>query len=338
VQPFEINKNKMAAQTCIICGEKHDYQSGFFTRHLLEKHNMSLRDYVILRDHNGIEPKCQCGYCKLPPTFSRGKFKKYAKGHTHYDYLKEQWIKKNGIPKCPTCGSEVKSWNRGEPRRYCNIKCRPSTWNQDKIKKTVKERYGVDNVYQIIDVVNKIQSKIDHTNISKKAVATKKNRYDNGAFDPNKMKKAIQEKYGVDHILQLPKHREAASKRIIEYNSDPTKHYQIKKYKETNLYYQSSYEKDFLELCESLNILDRVKNGNSYEYLDKDIGHRLLTDFSINDIEIEIKSTYILKKQGGLKVLNAKRKAVESNNKKYIVILDKDYSEFNDIIYNIKDK
>ena len=46
------------------------------------------------------------------------------------------------------------------------------------------------------------------------------------------------------------------------------------------------------------------------------------------DFEIEIKSSYILKRQGGLKKLFAKKRAVEITGKKYIFILDKDYREF----------
>ena len=81
-----------------------------------------------------------------PPIFRRGKFSKYALDHNTYEHIKNQWIKKNGTPKCPTCGSEITSWNRGEPRKYCkNPKCKPSYWNQDKVKETVKNKYGVDN-------------------------------------------------------------------------------------------------------------------------------------------------------------------------------------------------
>lgn len=58
----------------------------------------------------------------------------------------------------------------------------------------------------------------------------------------------------------------------------------------------------------------------------------MITDFSINNYEIEIKSSWILKKQGGIKKLNEKRKAVELAGKQYIFILDKDYSEFLEII------
>ena len=92
-----------------------------------------------------------------------------------------------------------------------------------------------------------------------------------------------------------------------------------------------------MELCEEKRILDKISNGKTYQYLkeNRDIGLRLLTDFSFGDIEIEIKSNYILKKQGGLKTYNAKRKAVEVIGKKYLMVLDKDYSEFLELIKDI---
>lgn len=68
----------------------------------------------------------------------------------------------------------------------------------------------------------------------------------------------------------------------------------IKKFKDTELYYQSTYELDFLELCESIGIIHKVRNGNTYYYINKIGG--LLTDFCIGNYEIEIKSTYIMEK------------------------------------------
>ena len=41
------------------------------------------------------------------------------------------------------------------------------------------------------------------------------------------------------------------------------------------------------------------KNGNAYKL--EDNVHKMITDFSINNYEIEIKSSWILKKQGGIK-------------------------------------
>jgi len=41
-----------------------------------------------------------------------------------------------------------------------------------------------------------------------------------------------------------------------------------------------------------------------------------------------------MKKQGGVSKLFAKKEAVECTGKKYIVIMDKDYTEFLEIINN----
>jgi len=319
----------MAFSICKLCNTKHHTQSGLFTRHLKEEHNMSLKEYIVLSEYNGIAPKCQCGYCNESPNFRRGKFSTHAIGHKNFDYLKEQHIKLNGTPKCPTCNNDILSWDRGKPRKYCNRKCQPNNWNQDKVKKTVRERYGVDNVYQIPEIIDKIRH-IDKN--VKKSLETKRKRYKNEAFDPDVMKASMQERYGVDCASQIPKNKEAASKRMIEFNRDWFKNVKIKKYKETDLYYQSSYELEFLELCESLGVLNKLNNGSSYKCDNKYLKNRILTDFSMGDIEIEIKSSYIMKQQGGLKVLNAKRKTVEDSGKNYIVILDRDYSEFLEII------
>lgn len=322
----------MALSICKICGESHDQQSGFLTIHILESHGLSLEDYVVKTKYDGIAPKCQCGYCDERPSFYRGDFKTHAKGHKKFEYLQEMYIRTHGVPKCPTCGSDIGSWHRGEPRKYCNAKCQPSTWNQEKIRKTIQERYGVDNVFQLDSVKDKSEMKIDRTANSKKAIETKKKRYANGAFDPVKFKNTMQEKYGVDHPLQIQKNRKASSERMSNFNKDWFKNITIKKYKNTDLYYQSSYELEFIELCESKGMLDQISNGHSYKYLDNKYGHNLLTDFSIGDVEIEIKSAYVLKQQGGMRVLDAKRRAVEAVGKRYMLILDRDYSEFMELI------
>ena len=55
-------------------------------------------------------------------------------------------------------------------------------------------------------------------------------------------------------------------------------------------------------------------------------------ELSIDDTEIEIKSSYILDKQGGETMLDKKRKAVQESGKNYLLILDKNYKEFLNLI------
>ena len=332
---------------CEICGLDFSYTTGKFTIHLNEYHNnISLRDYIIKYELSGQTPKCQCGYCDEDAPFFRGKFFYRIGKHQKYEWLKEKYIKKYGVPKCEVCGGDV-NWNRDIPNRYCSPKCFPNRWNQEKIDITVKERYNVDNVSFLDDVKNKISNsnkenyKYNKKEIVEKFSTTCLERF--GVDFPvkssdvqDKMKITYFKNLGVDHPSKLLINRQNSSKRMIKNNSEFnfTNCYNIKKYKETELYYQSTYEYHFLEYCEKNNILDRVKNGNIYNFLpeESDYGFRTITDFCIDDTEIEIKSKYILEKQGGYFVIDKKRKAVESAGKKYLLILDKKYSEFEKII------
>jgi len=342
----------MDKKQCILCHEYYDVQSGHFTRHLKMVHNLSLEEYVIITEYDGIAPKCACGYCNELPVFYRGAYKKYAQRHDEFEYLKRKYIEKNGIPKCPTCGSDITKWHRGKPLMYCSLKCRPGNWNNEKIRKTVHDKYGVDNVRKLHFVQEKIQSHITKESYIK-ASNTKKIKYKNKAFDVVKHQEAIFKKYGVTHPSKILKNRKKSSSRMkhnnpmfnsntvnkvtntkIEKYKNGTLHIKTKTYDNTSLTYQSSYELDFLNLCKTLDILNLVKNGNVYRYTDTD-GY-CITDFCIGNFEIEIKSTYILKIQGGIEIINMKKNAVESTNKKYVLILDKKYTEFLSLLQKIK--
>jgi hypothetical protein len=348
---------------CLICNEEYNFNTGYFTIHLVKIHNLSLEDYIIKYDLNGIAPICECGFCQERPLFYRGKFFKYHKSHNTYEYLQKQWLLKYGEPKCPTCGNIITKWNRGKPNVYCKISCQPSQWNQEKVKNTVKQKYQVDNVFQLKEIKEKSKAsfyknhnvkpddteklKLIKQDINNKKKITKKEKYGNENYvNLEKIKKTITEKYGFEHASQIPINRINASVRmkknnpmfdriVVEKNcktnmmNEKKYYFNTQKYKNTELYYQSTYEYDFLELCEHLNILKKVKNGNVYKYdTDNKNKHWLITDFSIGNYEIEIKSSYILEKQGGYHILNAKQKSVESYGKKYLLILDKNYDDF----------
>lgn len=51
---------------CEICGkeffhEKETYCRGQLTRHLKLKHNMTLEEYKVQTEFNGVHPLCPCG-------------------------------------------------------------------------------------------------------------------------------------------------------------------------------------------------------------------------------------------------------------------------------------
>ena len=260
---------------CLECGEEFPYSNGYFVLHLKRNHNMSLRDYVVKFEYGNDEnkvPKCQCGYCNEPVPFWRGKFKigTTLQPHRNYEWQKEQYIKKYGIPKC-LCGSDILNFTRGKPNQTCGS-CHST------VKLNMKQNNPMKNPETAYKAADTFCSKI---------------------------------------------------------NSGEINFYKTKKYKETDLNYQSSYELDFLKLCDKIEIIKYISNGKWHKFLneDKKYGENLITDFCYKDnYEIEIKSSYILKKQGGMEKLFAKKKAVESTGKQYIFILDKDYTEFLSLI------
>ena len=111
--------------------------------------------------------------------------------------------------------------------------------------------------------------------------------------------------------------------------------YKKKKFKNTDLIYQSSFELDFLELCERNGVLSRVKNSPCFS--DNDYPYNFYEPDYIFDnyYVIEIKSWYIEKLQNikhpGL--LQKKKNLVISKGYKFIYIKDKDYTMFNNLIH-----
>lgn len=177
--------------------------------------------------------------------------------------------------------------------------------NEFKIKtiKTCNLKYGVNNP---------AQSKI----IKDKSKRTKLLRYGSETYNnPLKTKRTNVEKYGV----------EAPSQNSEIFKKQQTNSYLLNKFKDTNIYYQGSYELDFLEkFHEKYHILrgPTIK----YTYYDKlKIYH---ADFFISSLNliIEIKNSYLMKKDK--EIIEAKEKATISNGFNYLVIVDKNYDEF----------
>lgn len=104
--------------------------------------------------------------------------------------------------------------------------------------------------------------------------------------------------------------------------------YKKKKYKDTNLIYQSRYELDFLEFCEKNNILDKIQNSPCFT--DENYPYNFYAPDYIFDKEyvVEIKSWYIenLQEKRYPGILDIKKNLIESKGYKFLYIRDKDYS------------
>jgi very-short-patch-repair endonuclease len=109
---------------CKICNKTYKSNvSGVLTNHVLNVHNMTLQDYIVVFEYKNIEPKCECG-CGNRPVFRRSKFLKYAEGHKTVNNFKEQYIKSFGEPKCLNCGKLLKfKRKRRKVAKFCSHKC-----------------------------------------------------------------------------------------------------------------------------------------------------------------------------------------------------------------------
>lgn len=139
-----------------------------------------------------------------------------------------------------------------------------------------------------------------------------------------------------------PIHREGVKTRIREtyitnlklgLHNKETK-FKKRKFKNTNLIYQSTYEKDFLLLCESLQILDKIQNSPCFT--DKSYPYNYYQPDYIFDNQyiIEIKSWYVEKLQEKKYpgIINLKKELIKQRGYNFVYIKDKDYTEFKKII------
>lgn len=333
---------------CELCDKKFKNNlGGQLTVHLEQEHNMSYEDYYVKTELNGVEPKCKCDYCNGRPNFRRGKFSKYAIGHNKFDWIEEQYIIKYGQPKCSgdSCDSLVK-FHRGVPNKYCSPTCQENKWNQERVRMTVKEKYGVDNVFQLNEVKEKSKKTmlekygVEHIMLLDEYVKKRRNYFleKYSVTHPmlfhefkKKHENTLLKNHGVTHFSKTSEFREMASKNMCKYNSNIIINHMIKEYKNTGLYYQSQYEYRFLEMCEDLNVIEHLDNSPRFDYLDDNKYH--IPDFKFSDdYIIEIKSTYWMNRQGGYDIIKRKKDSVEAKGFNYIFCLDEDYSEFNELM------
>lgn len=206
---------------------------------------------------------------------------------------------------------------------------------QDKIEKTNLIKYGVKRPIQNEDIKNKISQtnlerygskwviNSDHyLNIINKKFSSPDKKINN-IFQSEKIKNSIKkrmiEKYGVENINQNEKY-------FYQINF---KSFAIKKFKNTDLYYQSSYEFFFLDQMERKNLLDLVKNGLRFNYLREDNNHYYFSDFYIEkwNMIIEIKSSWTYDKNGTdprLREINEiKEKCVIDSGFNFRLLIDK---------------
>jgi len=201
---------------------------------------------------------------------------------------------------------------------------------KEKWIKTNLEKYNTEYVLQNEEIKNKISNtkllNHDDKNFNNR-IKYKETCVDKFGFD-NPMKNEIikehmfdlfYEKYGERHPMHVPEFLEKMIKSGLK----------ISKYKETDLYYQSSYEKDFLD--KYYNLIN-ISRGTSIKYIYSGSTHIYYPDFYIEELNliVEIKSTnwYNVHKEKN----DIKKEFCIKNGYNFIFIIDKNYDIFEKLI------
>lgn len=202
---------------------------------------------------------------------------------------------------------------------------------RNKIKDRNIKKYGVENVAQRKDIKRKkektmlknwgVKNPSQSEKIRKKKEITFLKNF--GVKNPSQSELIKKKKentslknWGVRYWIQLRK------------NNKSFKIY-LKKYKEFDLHYQSTYEFDFLNFCEINNIINDISDfKNGIKYLFENRSSIYYPDFYIEkyNLIIEIKSTYWYNKY--YKKNQLKKEICKNLGYDYLLILDKNYSEF----------
>ena len=254
--------------------------------------------------------------------------------------------------KCFNCGKEkyvvYQSYNKStiNSEFYCgNIEC-----SKIKRNKSVLEKHGVENVFQLESTKEKIietniknfgcknpqqniiiKEKTEQTNIKLYGF---KNVFQNENIKEKSCETCFL-KFGVRYYSQTSEHKLKTIRTNInrfgvewysQTNNFCKKQFLTKKFK--NIYYQGSYELDFLEKYSNIFNIGR---GPSIQYNLNNKKHIYHSDFYIKELDliIEIKSSYWYNVH--LEKCLAKEEYAKKEHN-YLLILDKNYELLNEKI------
>jgi len=214
-------------------------------------------------------------------------------------------------------------------------------------------KYGTVIPLQNEDIKNKwIQTNLDKYNvmyplqnedIKNKSLLTKKEKYNDINYNNrDKYKDTCINKYGYDNPMKNEEIKDKLYKSFYEkYGERHPMHVQevvdkmiksgirVTKYKDSELYYQSTYEKDFLDKYYDVIDIDR---GKSIKYIYNDKEHIYYPDFYIKELNliIEIKSTnwYNIHEEKNI----VKKEYCIKNGYNFMFIIDKNYDIFDKLI------
>jgi hypothetical protein len=227
-------------------------------------------------------------------------------------------------------------------------------YNVEKTKQTNNKRYNVDypaqnkEIYEKNKKTNKERYGVEYTfnskEIQEKGKQTKKERYgDENYNNTEKYKQTCLERYNVEYALSSIEIQNKSKHTCLKHfgvenpmqNPDIFKRafktrIKLYNYLGTNLTYQGSYEKHFLDTYHEK--ID-IENGLSFKYKTLDSkNHVYHSDFYIPllNLVVEIKNSYLINQDK--EKIGLKKNSVLKEGHNFILIINKDYNEFQKLI------
>lgn len=268
------------------------------------------------------------------------KLEKYGdKSYNNRDKYKETSIKKYGVENTFQVSNFKEKTKITNLERYGIEDSRSSNFVKDKRKKTNLERYGDESYNRTDECKLKVRETsikrygLDSPNKSplikdKKVQAMlKKYGYISNSLteeSKEKLKHTNIERYGVEYPMQ-----------VEEFAIKQQKNAHKIEYFNYDLYYQGSYEKDFLEYINNLGLLSLISRGKMIKYSFEDKIKMHYPDFFIESLNliVEIKSSYYYNKF--IEKNKAKMNTCINMGYNYIFIINKNYSVIDFLIGQI---
>lgn len=223
--------------------------------------------------------------------------------------------------KCDYCKSILKREYRvyrsniKNENKFCCKKCTPIRYSI-----TCLEKYGVDNTSKLPRIHDKIKETClerygnENYRNTEQRYKTILNRDGGYSKIISKYKQTCLERFGVENATQ---NKDVFSKQ-------QKKRHEINKYKDTGLFYQGTYEKDFLE-----KYYDRIEivKIESIDYVFENKNKKYYSDYYLPkyNLIIEIKSSYTYDRHREQNIM--KKETCIDLGYKFLFITNKNYSE-----------
>lgn len=249
----------------------------------------------------------------------------------------DKWLKEENDDKCKICGN-LTEFN-SQYMHYKNGCCKKHTdlYVYNIRVKNCLIKYNVENPYQREDVKEKckkqhlknlgVENPFQAKTIKDKIKQTRKEKYGNENYKNwKKIKETLYKNYGVENPQQNKEIHEKTLKNAFK----------LKQFRDTDVWYQGSFELDFLE--KYYDIFSDIVRGPTIKYEIDGKNKIYHSDFYIPSLNLIIECKNSWHADIRKFSINVKKKAAITNGFNYIMIIDKNYAQFDTLVPLLKIK